>query len=309
MLVSSGSYVYCTGDAVNKIDPWGLAGQYGNSVQTAIPDWTSDPESHVLYETGGSYEEASPLGAGRVPWTRTTLFFRNGRGMWGSPHMAGFGPPSVMWGERGIGAPGGGDGIVPLHWKEDGLDASEPQNTRNGRTQMQPIASPSTSVNAADDPGAFMAVAGVSALSAAAVDGPLPFGDAVGLGILAAAVVFDATQRVYLTYTLRNATGQIYVGRTSGYGDPYTVMMARMRSHHMVRNGYGNPVLDVSAQGELGFSAIRGREQQLIDYYGGVGSPSVANRIRGVSPLNPLYPVYHAASNVLFGPLAPYSGF
>lgn len=52
--------------------------------------------------------------------------------------------------------------------------------------------------------------------------------------ILAGAATYDVTQRVYLTYTLKNkVTGQTYVGRTSGFGDPYSIMMARYAGHHM----------------------------------------------------------------------------
>ena len=63
---------------------------------------------------------------------------------------------------------------------------------------------------------------------------------------------------------------------------------------------------DASAHGKI---AIRGREQQLIDFYGGVGSRRVANVIRGVSKYNPAGRVYHETSNLLFGNIAPYTGF
>ena len=108
---------------------------------------------------------------------------------------------------------------------------------------------------------------------------------------------------------MRNATGQTYVGRTSGYGDSYSIMMKRVSGHLMKIFGYGNPDLDRVVQGHEGYPAIRDRESQLIDFYGGVGSPAVGNSIRGVSPFNPVYPIYHEASNLYFGPLAPYTGF
>ena len=54
---------------------------------------------------------------------------------------------------------------------------------------------------------------------------------------------------------------------------------------------------------------IRGREQQLIDYYGGIGSKRVANDIRGVSKINPFGRDFHNASNADFGRLAPYTGY
>lgn len=126
----------------------------------------------------------------------------------------------------------------------------------------------------------------------------------------AAAVEYcQARDRTFITYTLTNPAGQVYVGRASGIGTPDQVLAARYSSHHMRALGFGAPKLDRSLQGVGGYPAIRGREQQLIDYYGGVGSPGVANIIRGVSALIPLGPIYHGASNAAFGPLAPYTGY
>lgn len=71
-------------------------------------------------------------------------------------------------------------------------------------------------------------------------------------------------------------------------------------------------ILDKFAVGALGsdaYAAIRGREQQMIDYFGGVGSINVGNRIRGVSKTNPLGRTYHTKSNQMFGQLHQYTGF
>ena len=158
-----------------------------------------------------------------------------------------------------------------------------------------------------DDP--WKAAAGI-ALVASASDGPLPIGDIVGVGALAIAAGYDLTQRVYLTYTLEGPNGKIYVGRTSGFGSPEKVMMKRFRGHHMAKKfGYKNPKIDVYAQGVGSYYAIRGREQQLIDYHGGVGSPKVGNAIRGVSKYNPAGRLFHNISNSFFGNIAPYTGY
>ncbi len=134
--------------------------------------------------------------------------------------------------------------------------------------------------------------------------------DVAIVGIVAGALAYDATYRTYVTYTLTNPNGQKYAGRASGFGDPYSIMMNRFSMHHMKLQGYGDPVLDASAQGyPSGYSAIRGREQQLIDYYGGVGSPNVGNSIRGVSKINPYGRVYHSMSNTYFGPLSGFTGW
>jgi hypothetical protein len=144
---------------------------------------------------------------------------------------------------------------------------------------------------------------------------------------MAAAYVLDkaetaAANRTFVTYTKRHPNGSIYVGRASGYGDPLTVMRNRDSNHHMNALGYQDAQLDKFISGFLGpqagmgfgssaaaYMAIRGREQQMIDFYGGVGSPGVGNSIRGVSQYNPLGAAYHGASNIAFGPLAPYTGF
>jgi RHS repeat-associated protein len=157
--------------------------------------------------------------------------------------------------------------------------------------------------------GGYSTAAIPIALTATAADGPIPIGDAIGALILAGAVAYDATQRVYVTYTLTNPlTHQIYAGRTSGYGNPYSIMMNRYYSHHMRSLGFGSPSKDMAAQGASAYFAIRGREQQLIDYYGGVGYPRVANPIRAVARGNLEGLLYHNASNLYFGPLAPYTG-
>jgi hypothetical protein len=82
------------------------------------------------------------------------------------------------------------------------------------------------------------------ALTAAAVDGPILIGDAIGAvifaGATAGATAYDATQRTFVTYTMRNPAGQTYVGRTSGYGDPFTIMNKRASGHHMKAFGFAN---------------------------------------------------------------------
>jgi hypothetical protein len=127
--------------------------------------------------------------------------------------------------------------------------------------------------------------------------------------VLAGAAAYDLTQRTFVSYTLTNPAGQTYVGRASGFGSPESILASRYSSHHMRALGFGDPKVDRAVQGIQGYPAIRGREQQLIDFHGGVGSPGVANAIRGVSALNPFGSVFHSASDTYFGPLAPYTGY
>lgn len=114
--------------------------------------------------------------------------------------------------------------------------------------------------------------------------------------------------KCYVTYVLTKGD-QYYVGRTSGWGTPAQLVARRYSSHHMRKKGFGRPVVDRFAYGKEGLYAIRGREQQMIDRFGGVGSPRVANSIRGVSKINPYGKKFHDMSNQYFGNIAPFTGF
>jgi RHS repeat-associated protein len=147
------------------------------------------------------------------------------------------------------------------------------------------------------------------ALTISAADGPILAGEAIGAIILAGAAAYEITQRVYITYTLRNASGQVYAGRASGYGNPISIMMNRYSGHHMRAAGFGDPRPDKAVQGLWAYPAIRGREQQLIDSNGGVGDPNVGNIIRGVSKWNPAGFDFWVNSNLYFGNIAPFTGY
>lgn len=161
--------------------------------------------------------------------------------------------------------------------------------------------------------------------------------------------------RVYVTYTKYNSkTGLYYSGRTSAAIDlnlPWlpqaeAAVRARDANHHVDERGepqdpdFGPATLDKFTVGyaadysqryrDVGYLAIRGREQQLIDYHGaarakqlgittnfGGGAQSdtapgvslTENRERGVAKDNPLGEVFHTASNLIFREqLAPFTG-
>ena len=118
--------------------------------------------------------------------------------------------------------------------------------------------------------------------------------------------VRDKAQIKFVTYTRANsATGQVYSGRTSGFGDPQSIVNARAGSHPGRLGGFGPAVVDRWGVGAQGYAAIRGREQQLIDVHGGAQSEggTSANLIRGVSRRNPLAGIYDAAATGMFGPI------
>ncbi len=137
-----------------------------------------------------------------------------------------------------------------------------------------------------------------TAVLVAASDGPLPAGKAIAAGILVAGLAADQLTKTHVTYIMYGQgilEGMVYVGRTSGHGTPE--QLAAWRYSGKPRFGFSKPEIDRIAYGPLGYMAIRGREQQLIDYFGGVGSPKVANKIRGVSRFNLMGHDYHKASN------------
>lgn len=147
--------------------------------------------------------------------------------------------------------------------------------------------------------------AGGTALLISQADSPT-FGPADVLAIVYFAGVAEAELqklRVHLTYTLTDKDGMIYVGRTSGYGTPTSVLKRRFYCHHMRLLGFKNPKIDCVMWGPEGKVAIRGREQRLMDYYGGVGSPKLANKINGIWDLNPNKQRYLNASDFYFGKL------
>jgi hypothetical protein len=88
----------------------------------------------------------------------------------------------------------------------------------------------------------------------------------------------------------------VYAGRTGGYGTPLENLAARDSGHAYNDLGFGPAQLDQSSES---YAAIRGREQQLIDYYRGLGTS--ANKINAISPVNPNLDLYLQSSLDEFG--------
>ncbi|CAN7656590.1 RHS repeat-associated core domain-containing protein [Bosea sp. LjRoot9] len=120
----------------------------------------------------------------------------------------------------------------------------------------------------------------------------------------------DSAQYVYVTYTRANpVTQQVYSGRTSGFANPVDPLQLQALA---TQRAYGQPILNsegfslpILDQATNNYGAIRGREQQLIDYYGGAQSVGGVSRnmINGISDYNPLRPIYMYSSSQLFGSL------
>jgi hypothetical protein len=87
-----------------------------------------------------------------------------------------------------------------------------------------------------------------------------------------------------VTYLMKNAAGNVYAGRASGATVKEALKSRALNPMHHMRKlfGYGEGAID---QASNSYSAIRGREQMLIDYFKNIGMSG--NRINGISPLNP----------------------
>jgi hypothetical protein len=165
---------------------------------------------------------------------------------------------------------------------------------------------------------------------ATVVDGPIPIADGI---VAAVAATYVATQITFLTYELHNIIlDRYYAGRTSGIGiTPLSIMKDRLNNNHAhFKNGTISPAkVDRAVQGfPLGYIIIRGREQQLCDFYGGAISdfnllspvnklcPKKSNELikktsnndRPVAKYNPSGYFYWWSSTLGFGELHPYTG-
>jgi hypothetical protein len=108
-------------------------------------------------------------------------------------------------------------------------------------------------------------------------------------------------QRTYQTYfKVHPLPGQVYSGRTSGFGTPEENVADRDQSHHMNALGYGPAILDQTSSDP---NAIRGQEQLNIQANGGAQSQggTSGNAINGVSQNNPNAPTYLKAAQQAFG--------
>jgi len=146
--------------------------------------------------------------------------------------------------------------------------------------------------------------------------------------------------RVYITYTKTvwdpdgdGTTDLTYSGRTSGVVDltkpiepQALIILATIRdaNHHKTKQGYDIAVLDKYTVGravnydyrydDLGYWQIRGREQQLIDYFGGAWSDTgkphkTGNDVRAVAKDNPYGPAFHFAASAKWGEIDKYTGY
>ena len=146
---------------------------------------------------------------------------------------------------------------------------------------------------------------------------PEELAKAAAVTVVVGALAYAPYRRSYVTYTLLNAlTGKIYSGRTSGTGLPECLATGRFSYHHAKLRGFSVFLgVDRAVQQAGGYDeayrAIRGREQNLIDFHGGAVSDlgsrrQSGNLIGGVARSNPARRPYHNAALTRFGYKAPY---
>ncbi len=201
------------------------------------------------------------------------------------------------------------DPVVGRYISSDPIGLAGGTNTF-GYTKQSPV-------SAADPTGNFLvfafplfsSVSGAGWSAVAAVALPIIAYSSIpavrdGVNAAATAIPRPGTPQVFVTYErVSTTTGQYYCGRTSGWGDPDDVARRVMFTpRHLILTSDNFSKVTGAERFSYNPAAIRGREQQLIDYHGGaesVGGTS-RNKINGVSDLSYNRPMYMDAARVEF---------
>ena len=106
--------------------------------------------------------------------------------------------------------------------------------------------------------------------------------------------IFRGQKKHVLYKKINPKTGQTYIGRTSGYGSPSSILRKRDANHHINQSkGYGRALLLRSSTNK---DAIRGAEHKLIMAH--AAKARSGNSIRGISPKNPNREKYLRAADL-----------
>lgn len=116
-------------------------------------------------------------------------------------------------------------------------------------------------------------------------------------------------KRFYLTYTKQNnETGEVYSGRASGLSKEEeldenivkSTLRKRDSSHHKNEEGFTRAEVDVYSTDS---DAVRGREQELIEHFGGAQSEggTSGNYLNSISRKNKKRDQYLDAAKKIFG--------
>jgi hypothetical protein len=117
--------------------------------------------------------------------------------------------------------------------------------------------------------------------------------------VIAVQVIKEVARRLGRTYSyvvyekLNPLTNKVYAGRTFGVGPPLAVLAVRDAAHRLdpEKLGFNGALLSAYTWVSdpfswRGYCSSRGREQDLITYYGGPAAGRSHNKIRGVSATN-----------------------
>lgn len=118
-------------------------------------------------------------------------------------------------------------------------------------------------------------------------------------------------KRLHITYTKENLiTGEVYSGRASGLvsdedlneGVARSILSKRDSSQHKNEDGFDRAQIDLYSQNS---DAIRGREQELIEHFGGAKSEGgkSGNFLNSISRRNEKREQYLNAAKKIFGGL------
>ena len=100
-----------------------------------------------------------------------------------------------------------------------------------------------------------------------------------------------------------------YVGRTAGWGTPESVLKKRLLAHHVYPRSKALPISvfyetrTSASPNERLRQAMRGREQQWIDHFGGPRPKGgkTLNLINGIRETNPMKGTYMKAADRIYG--------
>ncbi|MGH8016782.1 MAG: fascin domain-containing protein, partial [Opitutaceae bacterium] len=142
----------------------------------------------------------------------------------------------------------------------------------------------------------------------------------IGLAIFVVQMLYSMTEHLTFSYVVyektQSGTDRVYTGLTRGVGSPVEVVNRRDAAHWFLNHiqSYNGARINasISTQGFRPYAeaAIRGREQQVMDFHGGAlsdldrpydGKLRASNRIRGVAKLNGSGYSFWKTSNDAFG--------
>jgi RHS repeat-associated protein len=276
------SYDNPTGHVPGITQPIQLGDEYTNEQVPANADRGDGPDSQAYAHIDDEQRQS------KFPVSLTTMSGMFGHGM---SHTMPNGLTSSSPSPSGLSTGSTASGGVDFSSTEAADDDDDSDDDDLSDTYVKPEAVPRAAVKTLPTPK------------------DIPLGVKIGIFAGIAVGLCGDTERacedpLYVTYTRFNPkTLKTYSGRTSGYLLPAVLVKIRSSQQTLLNaEGFESGVVDKISHS---YEAIRGREQQLIDFFGGaqsVGGVS-RNKINGISDFNPLRGPYINLSISEFGAL------